>query len=113
MEIYDTANKLAEEIRNSKQFKNLKNLKEKIMADENKKKMITDFEDLKREIQFKEIQKQEVEESKKEELLKMYNQLINDKEIKEYFETEISFNQLMVDVNKIIGSFINTFGVLK
>lgn len=106
MEIYDTANKLAEEIRNSNQFKNLKKLKEKIMSNEEQKQMIIEFENLKREIQISEMQRQEVEENKKEKLLQMYNKLIENKDIKEYFENEIAFNQLMVDVNKIIGSSI-------
>ena len=37
MEIYDTANKLAEELKNSKQYKDLKGAKEKLLQDENKK----------------------------------------------------------------------------
>lgn len=107
MEIYDTANKLAEEIRNSQQFKNLKSSKEKLMANEEKKQMIIDFENLKREVQIMEVQKQgSVTSNEKEKLLQMYNVLIENKDIKEYFEYEIAFNQLMVDVNKIIGNSI-------
>lgn len=110
MEIYDTANKLAEELRNSQQFKNLKNSKENLMANEENKQMIIDFENLKREVQIMEVQRQSEETSeekeKKENLLQMYNVLIQNKEIKEYFEYEIAFNQLMVDVNKIIGNSI-------
>ena len=34
------------------------------------------------------------------------NVLIENKDIKEYFDYEIAFNQLMVDVNKIIGNSI-------
>ena len=106
MEIYDTANKLAEEIRNSKQFNNLKSSKQNIMSDEHKRQKLEEFEKLKREIQIMEIQKQEIEEQKREKLLQMYNELISNKDIKEYFENEITFNQLMVDVNKIIGNSI-------
>ena len=40
MEIYDTANKLAEEIKKSKQYLNLKKSKELLMADSEKKQMI-------------------------------------------------------------------------
>lgn len=106
MEIYDTANRLAEEIRNSNQFNKLKTIKEKIMSDETKKQKLIDFEQLKREIQLIEIQTQETQNEKKEQLLKMYNELVKDNDIKEYFESEITFNQLMVDVNKIIGNSI-------
>lgn len=110
MEIYDTVNRLASEIKNSDQYKNLKMSKDKLMQDEEKKKMIIEFEQLKQEVQFMEIQKQKNEEideqSKKEKLAKMYNVLIENKDIKEYFDYEIAFNQLMVDINKIIGNTI-------
>lgn len=110
MEIYDTANRLAEEIRNSKQYKDLKESKDKLMADANKRQLIIDFEELKKEVQLMEVQKmqnKEVDEkAKKEKLAKMYNVLIENKDIKDYFDYEIAFNQMMVDVNKIIGNSI-------
>lgn len=110
MEIYVAANRLAEEIRNSKQYKDLKESKDKLMADSNKRQLIIDFEELKKEVQLMEVQKmqnKEVdEEAKKEKLAKMYNVLIENKDIKEYFDYEIAFNQMMVDVNKIIGNSI-------
>ena len=110
MEIYDTANRLAEEIRNSKQYKDLKKSKDKLMADSNKRQLIIDFEELKKEVQLMEVQKmqnKEVDEdAKKEKLAKMYNVLIENKDIKDYFDYEIAFNQMMVDVNKIIGNSI-------
>ena len=46
------------------------------------------------------------ENAKKEKLAKIYNVLIENKDIKDYFDYEIAFNQLMVDVNKIIGNSI-------
>lgn len=110
MEIYDTANRLAEEIKSSNQYKKLKELKEILMADENKKQMIMEFESLKREVQLIELQRQNNErideEEKKQKLVKMYNVLIENKDIKEYFDCQISFNQMMVDINKIIGNSI-------
>ena len=110
MEIYVAANRLAEEIRNSKQYKDLKESKDRLMADSNKRQLIIDFEELKKEVQLMEVQKmqnKEVdEEAKKEKLAKMYNVLIENKDIKDYFDYEIAFNQMMVDVNKIIGNSI-------
>ncbi len=110
MEIYDTANRLAEEIRNSKQYKDLKRAKDELMANAEKRQMIIDFEELKKEVQLMEMQRQNNEpideQSKKEKLITMYNVLIQNKDIKDYFDYEIAFNQLMVDINKIIGSSI-------
>lgn len=110
MEIYDTANRLAEEIRNSKQYKDLKRAKDELMANTEKRQMIIDFEKLKKEVQLMEMQRLNNEpideQDKKEKLITMYNVLIQNKDIKDYFDYEIAFNQLMVDINKIIGSSI-------
>ncbi len=110
MEIYDTANRLAEEIRNSKQYKDLKRAKDELMANTEKRQMIIDFEKLKKEVQLMEMQRLNNEpideQEKKEKLITMYNVLIQNKDIKDYFDYEIAFNQLMVDINKIIGSSI-------
>ena len=110
MEIYDTANRLAEEIKNSKQYKDLKRAKDELMANTEKRQMIIDFEELKKEVQLMEMQRLNNEpideQDKKEKLITMYNVLIQNKDIKDYFDYEIAFNQLMVDINKIIGSSI-------
>ena len=110
MEIYDTANKLADEIKKSIQFKNLKQSKEKLLSIPEKKDLIDDFEKLKKEVQVMELKRkdnQEIdEEDKKIKLAKLYNVLMDNKDIKEYFDNEIAFNQLMYDVNKIIGDAI-------
>ena len=111
MEVYDTANKLAEEIKNSKQYKLLKQSKEALFNNEEKRKMIEEFEALKQEVQIMELKRennQEInEEDKKIKLAKLYNVLIENKDIKEYFDYEIAFNKMIYDVNKIIGQAIN------
>ena len=110
MEIYDTANRLAEEIRNSEQYKKLKSSKEKLFADETKKKLIEEFEKLKQEVQIMEIKRQNNEEideeDKKVKVAKLYNVLIENKDIKEYFDFEIEFSKMISDINKIIGDAI-------
>ena len=110
MEIYDTANKLSQEIKKSEQFLLLKKAKEELFSNPEKRKMIEEFEQLKQEVQIMEVKRennQEIdEEDKKIKLAKLYNVLIENKEIKEYFDYEIAFNKLMYDVNKIIGDAI-------
>ncbi len=110
MEIYDTANRLAEEIRNSEQYKKLKESKEKLFSNPEKKSLIEEFEKLKQEVQIMEIKREnnaEIdEEDKKVKVAKLYNVLIENKDIKEYFDYEIEFSRLMTDVNKIIGDAI-------
>lgn len=110
MEIYDTANKLSQEIKNSEQYRLLKKSKDELFSNPEKRKMIEEFEQLKQEVQIMEVKRennQEIDENdKKIKLAKLYNVLIENKEIKEYFDYEIAFNKLMYDVNKIIGDAI-------
>ena len=110
MNVYDTANNLAEEIRKSDIYLKLKESKEKLYSDPEKKKLIEEFENLKQEVQIMEVKKQnnqEIdEEDKKQKLAKLYNVLIENKDIKDYFDYEISFNKMMYDINKIIGDTI-------
>ena len=110
MNIYDTANNLAREIRESDLFKKLKDAKERIYADSEKKELVEEFDKLKVEVQLMEIKQQNHEEVNQEDkrvkLAKLYNTLISNKDIKEYFDLQIQFNQMMIDINKIIGDVV-------
>ena len=110
MNIYDTANNLAREISESEVFKNLKHAKERIYADPEKKELVEEFDKLKIEVQLMEIKQQNHEEVNQEDkrikMAKLYNTLIANKDIKEYFDLQVQFNQMMIDVNKIIGDVV-------
>ena len=51
MNVYDTANKLAQEIRSSEEYKQYKATKEKINSNPEMKKKIEDFEKLRYDVQ--------------------------------------------------------------
>lgn len=110
MEVYDSANKLAEEIRNSPQYIKYKNSKEELFKDSIKKEKIKEFEKLKQEVQLiemKGLRNEEIDsQEKKSKLSKLYCILVENKDIKEYFDNEIAFNQMIIDINKIIGEAI-------
>ena len=110
MNIYDTANNLAREIRESEVFKKLKNAKDMIYSDPEKKDLVEEFDKLKVEVQLMEIKQQNHEEVNQEDkrinMAKLYNTLIANKDIKEYFDLQVQFNQMMIDINKIIGDVV-------
>lgn len=110
MNIYDTANNLAREIRESEVFKKLKNAKDMIYSDPEKKDLVEEFDKLKVEVQLMEIKQQNHEEVNQEDkrikMAKLYNTLIANKDIKEYFDLQVQFNQMMIDINKIIGGVV-------
>ena len=106
MNVYDTANRLAQEIRTSEEYKGYKKLKDSLMSNVDTKKKIEDFEKLRYEIQLMQYTGEEKDEEKNKKLQEMYTILIEDKQIKEYFDVEVKFNIMIADVNKIIAESI-------
>ena len=106
MNVYDTVNKLAQEIKNSDEFKNYKKHKEIIRANPELNESIKKFETLRYEIQISAMQGLEVESEKEKELQAIYAELLSKENIKEYFDAEFKFNILLADVNKIIGDSV-------
>ena len=106
MNVYDTANKLASELRSSEEFIKYKEVKDKINSNIDLKKKIDDFEKLRYDVQVLAMQGKEVEEEKNKKLQEMYSILIGEKEIKEYFDLEVKFNVMLADVNKIIAESV-------
>lgn len=106
MNVYDTVNKLAQEIKNSEEYNNFKKYKEIIKANEETSNKIKEFEKLRYEIQISAMQGTKPEEDKEKELQTVYAELLSQKNVKEYFDAEFKFNILIADVNKIIGEAI-------
>ena len=106
MNVYDTVNKLAKEIKESDEFKNYKKYKELIKANQEVDEKIKKFETLRYEIQISAMQGIEVNKDKEKELQDIYTELLSKENVKEYFEAEFKFNILLADVNKIIGDAV-------
>ena len=65
MNVYDTANQLAGEIRESEEYKGYKKLKDTLMSNPETKKKIEDFEKLRYEIQLMQYTGEDKDEEKK------------------------------------------------
>lgn len=106
MQVYDTANKLAQEIRDSEEYKLYKKRKDEIYNDIEKKQKVEEFEKLRYEVQIMEYAGEAKNEEKNKKLEEMYVTLVENKDIKEYFDLEVKFNIMIADVNKIIAESI-------
>lgn len=106
MQVYDTANRLAQEIKDSEEYKSYKKLKDEIYNDPEKKQKVEEFEKLRYEVQLLEYTGEEKSEEKTKKLEEMYATLVANKDIKEYFDLEVKFNVMIADVNKIIAEAI-------
>lgn len=106
MNVYDTANRLAYEIQESEEYKKYKELKNELMNNPDTKKKIEDFEKLRYEVQLMQYTGEDRDEEKTKKLEEMYAMLVQDVQIKQFFDLEVKFNVMIADVNKIIAEAI-------
>ena len=106
MNVYDTANELAKEIKKSEEYVNYKMAKETIKMNNGLHTRIQEFEKVRYEAQIIAMQTGKNDEEKFKKMQEMYAELIELDDAKRYFEAETKFNILVADVNKIIGETI-------
>ena len=106
MNIYDTANRLASEIKNSEEYINYKMAKETIKLKPELQEKIKEFEKARYDAQISAIQTGKDDEEKVKKMQELYINLIAIDEVKKYFDAEIKFNVILADVNKIIGEAV-------
>lgn len=106
MNVYDTVNKLAQELKESKEYNEYKELKKQIKENNELSEKIKQFEELRYNIQILTIQGKTPEKEEEEKLQKIYAELLKVENVKKYFDAEFKFNVLLADVNKIIGDAV-------
>lgn len=106
MNVYDTANRLASEIKSSEEYINYKMAKQAINLKPELKAKIDEFERVRYETQITAMQTGKNDEEKLKNMQELYIKLMEDEEAKKFFDTETKFNILLADVNKIIGESI-------
>lgn len=104
--VYDTANKLAYEIKESKEYKEYKLARQKINENPELKSKIDEFEKVRYEAQVLSIKARAEDQEKIKKLQELYDILVKNSDIKEYFDLEVKFNVMIADVNKIIAESI-------
>ena len=106
MNVYDTANRLAAEIKQSEEYMNYKMAKQALNLNTKLKEKMMEFEKTRYEVQLEMMQTGKKNEEKYKKMQDLYAELIEDEEAKRFFEAETKFNVVIADVNKIIGEAI-------
>jgi len=106
MYVYDEANNLAKAIQESKEYKEYKKVKEEMESIPEMKTKIEEFEKIRYEVQVISFQGDKQDEEKMKKLQEMYEILMKEPKIKEYFDIEVRFNIMLADVNKIISESV-------
>ena len=106
MQIYDTANRLAQEIKQSEEYVNYKMAKQALNLNSSLKEKMAQFEQKRYETQIMAMQTGKQDEEKMKEMQNLYAELVEIDEAKKFFEAETKFNIMIADINKIIGEAI-------
>lgn len=106
MNVYDTANRLAGEIKESEEYVNYKMARQALALNPDLKKKIGDFEVARYDAQLTQMQTGKEDEEKTNKMKELYAELIQIDDAKKYFDAEMKFNILLTDVNKIIGEAV-------
>ena len=106
MNIYDTANRLAQEIKQSEEYVNYKMAKQALDLNTSLKEKMAEFEKQRYETQIEMMQTGKQDEEKYKKVQQLYSELIEIEDAKRFFEAETKFNIIIADVNKIIGEAI-------
>ncbi len=106
MEVYDNANNLAKAIKDSKEYKEYKELKDELFTNLALKEQVEEFEKIRYEEQLLAMQGEKQSEEKMKKLQELYQILVQNPRVKEFFDKEVRFNVMIADINKIIGEAI-------
>ena len=106
MNIYDTANRLAQELKQSEEYINYKMAKETLNLKPELKKKIEEFEMARYDAQITAMQTGKNDEEKTKKMQQLYIELFEDADAAKYFDAETKFNIVLADVNKIIGDAV-------
>lgn len=106
MYVYDEANNLAKAIRESKEYLEYKKAKADLNNNPEMKQRVDEFEKIRYEVQVMEFKGENQDEEKQKKLQEMYQILMQNAKIKEFFDIEVRFNIMLADVNKIISESV-------
>lgn len=106
MNVYDCANELAKAMRESQEYKKLKEAKAALEQDPKGKETAEEFLKLSQEIELAKYQGQEVPEEKNEKLQKLTGILGLNTVAMEYLHAFMRFQMMMGDISKSIGDVV-------
>lgn len=106
MSVYDLANRLARRIKESDEYKEYIEQREKVMKNEKTKDMLLDFQEEQFKLQAKQLSGDELTDEEKDKLENLRELIELNKDIKIYLQAEYKINRMLNDVQK------NVFGDL-
>ncbi|MCL2341917.1 MAG: YlbF family regulator [Firmicutes bacterium] len=104
--MYDEANRLAKAIQESSEYLEYKKAREEMKALPEMKEKLDEFEKTRYDVQVLSFQGEKQDEEKMKKLQELYEILMKEEKIKQYFDIEVRFNIMLADVNRIISESV-------
>ena len=107
MNPYDAAHMLARALKDSPEYKEFKDLKDKVQQNPSTKNMLKDFRKKQFAMQARQLSGQHVTEDEIQQLQNLQNILLQNPVVGPFFHAEYRFTQIMNDVYKIMGDAVD------
>lgn len=106
MSVHDQAHALARAIKNSTEFKNFLEVKERVDRDKSAKEMVDNFRKVQWEIQKQKLSGLDVSPEQEKRISQLLEVIGLNLLVKEYLEAEYRFSMMAADIQKIIGEVL-------
>lgn len=104
--VYDKAHELARALKESPEYKNYTQLKEKVSENADLSKMINDFHDKNMAVQTQRMMTGQADENGMSEVEELYRIVMSDPLAAQYIQSEFTFTQLVSEIYRILGEVI-------
>jgi cell fate (sporulation/competence/biofilm development) regulator YlbF (YheA/YmcA/DUF963 family) len=106
MAIYETANKLANEIKNSKEYIQFKKYMREIKNDPESEKLLTEYKMSQAKIQNFILNNPKDQKKILNKLESLQKKVVNNKKINRYLNSEQQFTAMMANINQILAKAV-------
>ena len=106
MNVYDSANELCKAIKESHEFKVVKDAKAKLAADKNAEDMVKDFLKQKEALEIAQYTGKTPDKAEVDKVQKLYEVLSLNPVASEYIQGYIRFQMMFADISKSIGETV-------
>lgn len=106
MSVYDTATKLASEIRSSKEYKNFVDNMKEMKRYKSNEQLLSEYKKRGYSLQYANINNKKIDKKSVKKMEEIQNKIRNNDKIYNYLLAEEKFNIMMDSINKIIAQAI-------
>ena len=106
MSFHDSINDLVVSFKDTQEYKEYLQLKQKLKQDDNVYNMLKDFKDKQNQVQINYLNGQDISKEKQEEMENLYSIVIQNDDCRKILECEMKINIILADLQKSMGDAI-------